>query len=115
MSSAGVRDAVLSMLEPRSVALVGASARPNTFGARMVSEVGRSSARLDIHLVNPRYDSIGDRPCLPSVADIADPVDLVLLGVPDSALEGQIALAASTGDRAAVVFGSVVGPSLVDG
>ena len=46
------------MLGARSVAVVGASARPDSFGARMIVEAQRSSARM--HLVNPRYDRIGD-------------------------------------------------------
>ena len=75
------------MLEPRSIALVGASARPGSFGHRMVTEVGRSRPGLDVHLVNPRYAEIDGRPCVASLADLDDPVDLVLLGVPDSALE----------------------------
>jgi acyl-CoA synthetase (NDP forming) len=101
------------MLEARSIALVGASERPGTFGQRMVSEVAKGSPAPDIHLVNPRYATLDGRPCVPSLADLPDPVDLVLLGVPDSALEEQLGLAAARGDRSAVIFGSVVGPSLV--
>src|ERR1700712_3591312 len=108
------RAAVRAMLEARSVALVGASERPGSFGQRMVAEVARSPAPVDLHLVNPRYTTLGDRPCVPTLADIDGPVDLVLLGVPDSALEGQLASAAARGDRSAVVFGSVVGPSLAE-
>src|SRR5262245_38232479 len=99
------------MLEARSVAVVGASARPGSFGDRMVSEVARSTGRRDLHLVNPNYTEIGGRPCVPSLADLPNPVDLVLLGVPDAALEGQLDLAADRGDGSAVIFGSVVGPS----
>lgn len=116
MTAEAVRDAgtaVRTMLEARSVAVVGASSRPGSFGARMVAEVARSAAPLDLHLVNPRYSEVDGRPCLPSLSDLADPVDLVLLGVPDAALEDQLALAAGRGDRSAVIFGSVVGPSLV--
>ncbi|MFL6098898.1 MAG: acetate--CoA ligase family protein [Actinomycetales bacterium] len=116
MSAEAVRDAgtaVRTMLEARSVALVGASPRPGSFGARMVAEVGRSRPPLDLHLVNPRYREVGGRPCVPQLTDIADPVDLVLLGVPDAALENQLGLAAERGDRSAVIFGSVVGPSLL--
>src|ERR1700712_1850979 len=68
------------MLGARSVAVVGASARPDTFGARMIVEAQRSSARM--HLVNPRYGRIGDLPCASSLAHLDDPVDLVLLGAP---------------------------------
>ncbi len=94
------------MLEARSVALVGASPRPGTFGQRMVDEVARSPARPQVHLVNPRYAEIGGRPCLPSLADLPGPVDLVLLAVPDAALERQLTLAARRGDRSAVIFGN---------
>lgn len=105
--------AVARMLDARSVAVVGASARPGSFGDRMVGEVTRSTGARAVHLVNPNYTEIGGRPCVPSLADLPDPVDLVLLGVPDAALEAQLALAAGRGDRSAVIFGSVVGPSLV--
>ena len=97
------------MLEARSVAVVGASARAGSFGHRMVSEVSRSTGPLDVHLVNPRYAEIEGRRCVPSLDAIDGPVDLVLLGVPDAALHQQLTTAARRGDRAAVAFGSVVG------
>jgi acetate---CoA ligase (ADP-forming) len=97
---------LVPMLEARSIALVGASPRPGTFGQRMVAEVIRSPSRPEVHLVNPRYAEIAGRRCVPSLADLDDPVDLVLLGVPDAALEQQLALAARRGDRSAVIFGN---------
>ncbi|SRR6266536_896623 len=95
-----------AMLEARSVALVGASPRPGSFGQRMIHEVGRSPARPDIYLVNPRYRQIGGRPCYPSLAELPGPADLVLLGVPDTALEEQLSLAARCRSAAAVIFGN---------
>jgi acyl-CoA synthetase (NDP forming) len=99
------------MLGACSIAVVGASARPDSFGARLVAEVTRSPSAPAITLVNPRYDRIGDRPCVPSLADVGDAVDLVLLGVRDSALEDQLSLAVARGDRSAVIYGSVIGPA----
>ncbi len=96
------------MLAARSVAVVGASATAHSFGNRLLTELGRSPSRPEIHLVNPRYDEIAGRPCLPSLADIDGPVDLVALAVGDSSLEGQLSLAAERGDRSAVIFGSAV-------
>ena len=94
------------MLEARSIALVGASPRPGTFGQRMVEEVTRSPSRPEVHLVNPRYAELAGRRCVPSLADLDGPVDLVLLAVPDAALEQQLTLAARRGDRSAVIFGN---------
>jgi acyl-CoA synthetase (NDP forming) len=73
----------------------------------MIIEAQRSSARM--HLVNPRYDRIGDVPCAPSLADLDEPVDLVLLGVPDGALIGQLEAAVDAGARSAVLFGAAHG------
>ena len=101
------RAAVAAMLGARSMAVVGASARPDSFGARMVLEAQRGSAR--VYLVNPRYDRIGELPCVPSLADLDEPVDVVLLGVPDPALVEQLESAAAVGARSAVLFGSAQG------
>ena len=97
--------AVTAMLEARSIALIGASARPGSLGARMVAQVAKSPSRPRTYLVNPRYAEIDGQPCLPRLADVPEPVDLVLLGVPDRALEEQLGHAASRGDRSAVIFG----------
>jgi acyl-CoA synthetase (NDP forming) len=94
------------MLEARSVALVGASRRPGSLGERMVAQALASPSRPRLYPVNPRYDEVGGLPCHPRLADLPEPVDLVLLAVPDHALEEQLRAAASRGDRSAVIFGS---------
>jgi acyl-CoA synthetase (NDP forming) len=99
--------AVRAMLEPRRVAVVGASERPGSFGDRLVSQLARSSAPLEVHLVNPRYDTVHGLPCVPSLEEIDGPVDLVLMGVPDAVVEAQLVAAARRGDRSAVLYGSL--------
>jgi len=99
-------DSVSSMLEARTVAIVGASARVGSFGHRMVTELARSTAPIELHLVNPRYESVLGRVCVPSLDDLPAAVDLVLLGVRDAALETELERAAARGDRSAVIFGS---------
>jgi acyl-CoA synthetase (NDP forming) len=100
------RPALLAMLEARSVALVGASKREGSFGARMLAEAAKSAAKPVIYPVNPRYTDIDGRRCYPSIADLPEPVDLALLAVPDAALEQQLTLAADRGCRSAVIFGN---------
>src|SRR5580704_13860605 len=72
----------------------------------MVSEVTRSPSRPQVYLVNPRHQRIAGLPCHASLAGLPEPVDLVLLAVPDTAVEEQLAIAARRGDRSAVLFGS---------
>ncbi len=97
------------MLEARSVAVVGASDRAGSFGSRLVTEALRSPAYEKVHLIHPKHATLRGRPCLPSLADLPEPVDLVLLGVPDAAVVDQVAAAAQRGDGGAVVFGSMAG------
>ena len=105
-------DAVAAMLRARSVAVVGASPRPGTFGARMVEEVTRPPAERLVDLVNPRYDEIKGRRCVASLKHLEGPVDLALLGVNDGALEAQLRDAAAAGVRSAVIFGNAHGTEL---
>jgi acetate---CoA ligase (ADP-forming) len=94
------------MLEARSIAIVGASSRPDSFGSRMLAEVGRSPSKPSIYPVNPRYAEIDGARCYPSLADLPGPVDLVLLGVPDAALEQQLVLAGEMESRSGLIFGN---------
>ena len=100
------RSSLLAMLEARSLAIVGASKRAGSFGERMLAEAAKSPARPVIYPVNPRYTEIAGLGCYPSLADLPEPVDLAMLGVPDSVLEEQLTLAAAHGSRAAIIFGN---------
>jgi acyl-CoA synthetase (NDP forming) len=104
-----VRPRLARMLEGRSVAAVGASDRPGSLGWRMATEVARSPGVERSWFVNPRRRTVLDRPCVPSLADVPEPVDLVLMGVPDVALVDLVRLASARGDGGAVVFGSAHG------
>ncbi|MFT4009850.1 MAG: acetate--CoA ligase family protein [Nocardioidaceae bacterium] len=103
------RDAVRRALEPRSIAVVGASARPGSFGERLAIETLRSTGVRQVHLVHPSHPTVQGRDTVPSLAELPEPVDLVLLGVPDTALVDQLELASSRGDGGAVVFGTASG------
>ena len=106
-------DPLAVMLDARSVALVGASPRPGSLGARMVEEVGKSSSRPRSYLVNPRYAEVGGVRCCTGLGELPEQVDLALLAVPDDALEEQVRSAAAGGARSAVIFGSAFTPAAV--
>lgn len=98
------------MLEARSVALVGATPRAGSLGMRALVELERSPASPVLHLVNPTRagEKIEGYKVLGSLEEIEGPVDLVVFALGDEHLEGAVALAAARGDRAGVIFGSVV-------
>jgi len=96
------------LLEPRSLAVVGASARAGSFGDQLVSQLLGGGYRGTVHLVNPRYREVAGRPCHRSLAELPGPVDLAVLAVPNAALEAQLRAAAAAAIPAAVIFASCV-------
>jgi acyl-CoA synthetase (NDP forming) len=98
--------ALAAMLEASSVAVVGASPRPGSFGREMLLELQRGGYDGDVFPVNPRYAAIDDFSCHPSLEAIGRPVDAVLLGVPNALLEAQMEVAATAGAAGAVIFAS---------
>jgi acyl-CoA synthetase (NDP forming) len=100
------RSAIVAMLEARSVAVVGASAREGSFGEQMLRELRKGGYGGTILPVNPRYADVAGLPCVPALADLSEPPDLVMLGVPNARLEEQLQAAAARGARSAAIFAS---------
>jgi acetate---CoA ligase (ADP-forming) len=109
-----------SLLDARSVAVVGASARPGSFGRQMLLELSRGGYAGKIYPVNPRYDDVIGLRCYRSVDEVDDDVDLALLGVSNALIEDQLRAAAAAGVKAAVIYASCYeetvpgSPSLAD-
>jgi acetate---CoA ligase (ADP-forming) len=94
------------MLEARSVAVVGASVREGSVGNQSVVELIEGGFDGRIVPVNPKYNEILELPCVASMAEIDEPVDLVILAVSNALLEEQLRLAAEAGAASAVIFAS---------
>ncbi|HSK97210.1 MAG TPA: acetate--CoA ligase family protein [Euzebyales bacterium] len=94
------------MLEARSVAVVGASRRPGSVGEQVLRQLLGGGFDGPVHPVNPRYGEVAGLPCVPSMGDISEPVDLAVLAVGNDHLEAQLRLAAELGVGAAVIFAS---------
>jgi acetate---CoA ligase (ADP-forming) len=98
--------AVRSVLEPRSVALIGASRRRGTIGGEILHNLITGGFTGPIYPVNPNAEQIQSLPAYHSIADIPEPVELAVVAVP---AEGVIAAArecAKTGVRALLVISS---------
>ncbi len=99
-------EAVRKMLEARSVAVVGASAREGSFGEMMMLELTRDGYDGAIFPVNPKYEKVLGYDCFGSLAEIPQEVDLAILGVGNHLIEEQMHLAAKAGARSAAIFAS---------
>jgi acyl-CoA synthetase (NDP forming) len=94
------------LLAPRSIAFVGASARPNTPGNDMMRMIRRGGFTGTVHGVNPNAREIEGYPCVPGLPDVPEPPDLAVLSVRNERLEETLAAAIAAGTRAAVIFAS---------
>jgi acetate---CoA ligase (ADP-forming) len=97
-----------SVLQPSSVAIVGASER-----ARWASQIFNNLRQFGyggrIHLVNPRQQTVYGEPCLPSLRDIAEPVDHAMVIVPAASVADVLTDAEAAGVKSATVYAAAVG------
>src|SRR5580704_17234244 len=90
---------------PRSIAVVGAS---DTSGwARFVAAGSRAAGFAGPLIpVHPVHAAVWGQPAVPSLRDLAEPVDLAFVMVPAGAVEGVLDDAAAAGVRNAIVLAS---------
>jgi acyl-CoA synthetase (NDP forming) len=101
----GHRQDLTPLLHPQSVAIVGIS-QPGRFGGILAQNVSRFGYEGLIYGVNPRYDSLYDRPCYASLSDLPERPDLAILAVPNNGLVASLEEVAACGIPAAVIFAS---------
>lgn len=92
------------MLTPRSVALIGASRKRNSVGNDALRNLLSGGYRGAIYPVNPSYRSLYGCACYSAITELAEPVDLVIVSVPNKVLERTVEQALASGARSLVIF-----------
>jgi acetate---CoA ligase (ADP-forming) len=98
------------LMNPRSVAIIGASQRTASAlnreprGNRVIRNLKSFGYPGRIVTVNPKYSQVMDCPCYSDISAIPEPVDCVVLAVPNRQVPDLLESAAASGVRAAVVF-----------
>jgi acyl-CoA synthetase (NDP forming)/RimJ/RimL family protein N-acetyltransferase len=104
------------LLQPASVAVVGASRRRGTVGREILRNIVTGGFAGEVYPVNPRARSMEGHACLPSVTDLPEGVDLAVIAVPAAAVTTVAAQCGQRGVRALVVITSGLagaGPDLL--
>jgi acetyl-CoA synthetase len=97
------------LLEPRSIAVVGANDRPGSYADIVLRNLERAGFEGEVWGVNPRREEVHGRPCVPSVAELPHPVDAVVVAIPAASVPAVIAEAAASGCGGAVVLSAGFG------
>lgn len=92
------------LLDMNSIAIVGSSPRPGSFGERVARNLTRYDGR--VYHVNPRYGLIGDQPCYSSLAALPEVPDCAVLVTAAEQVETLLAEAVDVGVGGVIVFAS---------
>src|SRR5262245_2609458 len=92
-----------ALLNPRSVAVLGASERPSV-GRTIVENLDRIGFAGEIYPVNPRYETLLGRRCYRSVDELPVGVDVLAFCVNHERVLDGLRPAADRGVRAAIAF-----------
>lgn len=95
------------LLKPRSIALVGASDKPNTPGYLLADMVINSAYSGDVYPVNPRCETIGELTCYPDIESLPTTVDHVVLSLANQHLESILQSVIKHGAKAVTIYSSV--------
>ncbi len=104
------------LFNPRSIAVVGASDKPGSIGARTLENLfDHSRFEGDIHLVSTSRTELRGQPCFPTVAALPATPDVVIVVVPAGATIEVLEACAARGVRFAVVLSSGFGETGAEG
>ncbi len=96
--------AVRSFLEPRSVAVIGASRRRGTIGGEILRNILTGEFQGALYAVNPRAEVVQSLPAYPSIGAIPHPVDLAVIVVPAEEVNAVARECAAAGVRALLII-----------
>jgi acetyltransferase len=94
-----------ALLDPKGIAVVGASQQPGR-GTSVVANLRDAGFSGEIVAVNPRYTDVLGYRCYPSVKELPDTIDCLVIAIPARAACDAMEQAFAHGIRAAVVLAS---------
>jgi acyl-CoA synthetase (NDP forming) len=97
-------DDLRRLIDPEIVAVVGASETSGSFGERTLSNMADFSGK--VYAINPKYQSLLGRPCVPTLSDLPESPDCVVLCVARPMVEGMIESAAAVRAGGVIVYAS---------
>ena len=77
------------LLSPRSIAIVGASARQGSLAAATYRQLDETRYSGRLFLINPKYQRLFEQPCYASLADLPHTPDLVVFVISGRPLENS--------------------------
>ena len=93
-----------TLLNPASVAIIGASDDPGRIGGRPISYMRQAGFSGAIYPINPRHTQVQGLPAYPDVASVPGPIDLAIIAVPARIVPETVEACAARQVASAVIF-----------
>jgi acetyltransferase len=103
------------LFDPHSVAVIGATERPQSVGATILHNLLAASFRGPVYAVNPKYRHLAGRQCYPDVASLPGAPELAVICTPAATIPGLIGQLGARGTRAAIIVSGGLGQPGRDG
>ena len=100
--------ALIPLLRPTSIAVIGASQRPDSFGRIVLDGLMAGGFQGRIVPVHPSHTDVAGIVAVPTLGEAA-PVDCALFAVGNNRLESALEDAIEAGAKSAIIFGSAQG------
>ena len=97
------------LMRPASIAVVGATDRAGSYAAETLVNLDLIGFPGPVYGVNPKRTEVMGRLCVPSVADLPEPVDAVVVAIPAAGVAAAVDQAGAAGCGGAVVFSAGFG------
>lgn len=108
-------EGLAAALQPRSVAIIGASDNKKKVGGRPVDYLKRFGFQGVIYPVNPAREQVQDLKCYPDVGALPEAPDLAIIAVAGKAVAEAVRACAAKGVRNAIILSSGFGETGQDG
>jgi acyl-CoA synthetase (NDP forming)/RimJ/RimL family protein N-acetyltransferase len=92
-----------ALLDPESVAVIGAGRRSGTIGHRLLADLLAGGFSGRVHVVHPEADAVLGVPAVPTIRDVEGGADLAVVAVPAEGVLDIVRECAATGVRGLVV------------
>ena len=96
------------LLDPASIAVVGASERPESVGLQTMQNLQIGKFPGQLYAVNPGYQTVCGVDCYADMTSLPSPVEHVIFTVSDSQLEAALDEAIAHGVKAVTILSSLI-------
>ena len=103
------------IMNPRSIAVVGASEVPGKASERRTRSLIQGGFNGEVYLINPKRDTLFERRAYPTLADIPGKIDLAMIVIPGRFIPEAVAQAAAKGAGGVVIITAGMGESGPEG